>query len=128
MATVKVIFHELLQDSQDLGSDDEHMVSRLFFAVEVNGQPFNDLYADLKQTVGSSYGAESLEVSPPRGAYKGPFDYDKFQKAAEDCYRSFVGSGGFFNLGGASDVRMRNNRKKFHSEIEFEASGPDVSW
>ena len=55
MATVKVIFHELLQDSQDSGSDDEHLVWLILFSVEVNGQRFDDLYTEIKQTVGSSY-------------------------------------------------------------------------
>lgn len=29
--TARITFHKLIQDSQDYGSDDEHMVSRAFF-------------------------------------------------------------------------------------------------
>ena len=128
MATLKVIFHELLQDSQDLGSDDEHVVSRIFFSVEANGRRFDNLQADIKQTVGSSYDTASLEVSSPKGGYRGPFDYDKFRAAVEVYYRKFIGAGGVLDLTGSSNVRMRNNHMRHPSEIEFEASGQDVAW
>ena len=39
MPQISVTFHKLIQDSQEFGSDDEHMVSRAFFKIEVEGQP-----------------------------------------------------------------------------------------
>jgi hypothetical protein len=128
MATVKVIFHEILQDSQEFGSDNEHMVSRLFFSVEVNGQRFDQLYADIKQTVGSSYETAPLEMSSPRGGYRGPFDFEKFQSVAEQYYRKFIGSAGRFIGGSLAGVRSWNNRVRSPLVMEFEASGPDVAW
>ena len=53
MKKCKVIFRKCIQDSQDYGSDDEHMTSRVFFDLEIDGKIFKDLCADLKQTVGS---------------------------------------------------------------------------
>lgn len=82
MAKARVVFDKLIQDSQDYGSTDEHMVSRVFFTLELEGKTHNDLYADIKQTVGSSFEIASLEVSPPRG-YAGPFNHEAFRKAAE---------------------------------------------
>ena len=34
MAKVKITFHKCIQDSQEYGSNDEHMVSRIFFSIE----------------------------------------------------------------------------------------------
>ena len=31
----RVTFYKCIQDSQDYGSDDEHMVSRIFFFLEI---------------------------------------------------------------------------------------------
>ncbi len=128
MATVKVLFHEILQDSQEFGSDNEHMVSRVFFSVEVNGQRFDQLYADIKQTVGSSYETAPLEMSSPRGGYKGPFNSDEFQRAAEGYYRKYIGSTGRFVSGSLTGMRMWNNQIVSPLVIEFDASGPDVAW
>ena len=69
---MKVKFNSLLQDSQDLGSDDEHMVSRVFFDLEFRGETFIGLHADVKQTVGARFESAPLEVSKPDG-YHGPF-------------------------------------------------------
>ena len=131
MSKARVTFHKCIQDSQDFGSDDEHMVSRLFFSLEITGRRYDGLYTDIKQTVGSSYETGPIEVSPPRGAsYNGPFNHAAFRDAAERYYRSLVGSAGS-GIGissGASNIRMRNNIIPRESVIEFEASGADAAW
>jgi hypothetical protein len=93
MPTATVTFLKIHQDSQDFGSDDDHMVSRIFFDLEIDGSKYQNLSADIKQTIGEDYESGPLEVSPPHG-YNGPFHFQDFQKAVEDCYRSQVGSGG----------------------------------
>jgi len=119
MAKGRAIFRELLQDSQDLGSDDEHMVSRVFFDFEFEGAAHRGLHADIKQPVGSSYATAPLEVSKPAN-YKGPFNYAAFRNAVEAYYRGFVGAqGGGIRVGGGSNIRMRNNRFTKESTIEF---------
>jgi hypothetical protein len=55
MPKFKVTFHEVIQDSQVFGSNDEHMVSRVFFSLEVDGKRPGDFYADLKQAVGNEF-------------------------------------------------------------------------
>ncbi len=79
MAKATVTFNRLVQDSQDYGSNDEHMVSRVFFTLEIDGTK-HELYADIKQTVGSSYETGPIEVSKPHG-YSGPFSHQEFQRA-----------------------------------------------
>lgn len=125
MPVVRVTFKEILQDSQDLGSDNEHMVSRLFFDIDVDGERHEGLHADIKQPVGSDFETAALEVGRPAG-YDGPLDYSKFREAAEECFRRQVGSrgSGIRVQDGASNIRMRNNRFGFRYVAEFEAHEP----
>ncbi len=131
MSKARITFHKGIQDSQDFGSDDEHMVSRLFFSLEVEGRRYDGLYIDVKQTVGSIYETGPLEVSAPRGtSYIGPFNHGACRAAAEKYYRSFVGSSGsgIRTSSGTQNIRMRNNTFAKEETVEFEVSGPNVSW
>lgn len=120
MSRAKVIFHECFQDSQDFGSDDEHMISRLFFTMEIEGERQEDLSVDIKQTVGSDYETGSIEVREPAG-YEGPFNHHAFRECAERYYRSCVGGGGSgINIQGGSNIRMTNNRIIKDMECEFD--------
>lgn len=67
-------FTGCIQDSQEYGSNDEYMVSRVLFdlTVETNAHP--RLYVDIKQVVGSNYESGAIEVGRPVG-YSGPFNY-----------------------------------------------------
>ncbi len=130
MSQVTVIFHKCIQDSQDFGSDDEHMVSRVFFTIEVEGNSYPDLYCDLKQTVGSNFESGPIEVGIPQGAkYSGPFNYAAFREAVEQYYRSNVGSSGTgIKIGtGATNIRMRNNTYTKQVRVQFEASEQQTS-
>jgi hypothetical protein len=90
MPIAKIRFHRCIQDSQDYGSDDEHMVSRVFLTVEAEGRAYTDLTVDIKQAVGESFEQGVLEVSRPRG-YDGALDYAEFRRAVEAYFRSLVG-------------------------------------
>lgn len=109
MAKAKVIFHKLIQGSQDYGSDDQHMVSREFFTVEIEGKISKEAYADIKQPVGSDFETTPLEISKPV-CYNALFNYETFREAAEGYYRSLVGSqGSGIHIAGGSNIRMQNN-------------------
>ena len=128
MAKAKVIFHKLIQDSQDYGSDDQHMVSRAFFSVDVEGDVPQEVYADIKQTVGTDFESAPLEVSRPNG-YNGPFNYDAFRQAAEEYYRSSIGShGSSIQIADGSSIRMRNNTIIQQTQFEFEVSSESPAW
>jgi len=131
MPTARVVFDKCIQDSQNYGNDEEHMVSRIFFTIEVEGRRYEGLHVDVKQTVGSSYKSGPIEVGAPKGAgYKGPFNHEAFRAAVEKYYRSLVGSTGkgISINGSAKNIRMRNNTFQKEAIEEFEVSGPDVSW
>ena len=128
MAKTKVIFHKLIQDSQDYGSNDQHMVSRAFFTVDVEGNVSDEAYVDIKQSVGSDFETTPLEVSKPVG-YNGPFNYQAFRQAAESYYRSLVGGkGSGIHIAGGSNIRMRNNTFLQQAVAEFEVSKESPAW
>jgi hypothetical protein len=85
MAQVKVTFSECVQDSQDYGSDDQHMVSRVWVEIEVDGQERGNYIVDLKQTVGADYDTGEIEVGFPHfgpDLYRGAFNHHVFADAA----------------------------------------------
>ena len=109
MPRATVRFEKVIQDSQDYGSDDEHMVSRIFLSLEAEGKVYPNLVIDIKQPVGSSIEDTSLEVSRPQG-YDGGLDYTAFRDLVEEYFRSQVGSrGSGIHIAGPSNIRMRNN-------------------
>ena len=126
MAKAKVVFQKLIQDSQDYGSDDEHMVSRAFFTLEIEGNRHADMFVDIKQPVGGDFEKSLLEVSRPAG-YSGPFNYEAFRAAVEKYYRSLVGSSGS-GIQGGRNIRMRNNTFVQQSVAEFEISKSNAGW
>lgn len=117
MVKGKLVFTKVIQDSQDFGSDDEHMVSRVFFDLEVRGEIHRGLYVDVKQTVGTDYETAPLEVSFPRG-YKGPLDYGVFRQHVESYYREAFGSSG--RAINVPSARMRNNTSTSTKVVDIE--------
>lgn len=128
MRTARVVFRMCIQDSQDYGSDDEHMVSRVFFDLDLDGRQYMDLYVDIKQPVGSSFENTPLEIGAPQG-YEGPFNYQAFRDAVEAYYRSLVGEhGSGIHIEGASNVRMRNNTHVQEKQVQFEVAEGNAGW
>jgi hypothetical protein len=101
MGTAKVMFHKCIQDSVDYGSDDEHMVSAVFFDLEMNGQMHADLSVEIKQMVGGG----PLEVGEPKG-YSGPINRPAFRQAVETYFRELIGPEGSEDAQGG---RLQNN-------------------
>jgi hypothetical protein len=135
MAIVKLVFEKCIQDSQEYGSNDENMVSRVFFSVFVDGQPFgqNPHHADVKQAVGGEYERDPLEVDHPFDAsnqrYSGPMSYYAYREAVEHYYRKLVGSTGVgIHIEGGSGIRMYDNTFVVRHEVEFTASDTPSQW
>lgn len=108
-ATVKFLY--MIRDSKDYGSNDEHMVSHVFFDLTVGDKRYPGVHAIVKQTVGASFESDPIEVSPPVG-YRGPMNFDAFRKAVERYCRNNVGNtaSGIRISGGAKNIRIRDNR------------------
>ena len=123
MSKAKIIFYKCIQDSQDYGSDDEHMVSRVFFNLEIGEETFEGLYANIKQAVGGDYDTGPIEVSQPFG-YDGLFNHQAFRDCAEKYYRSCVGSEATgIEIGEGARIRIYGNIFKKEMVCEFEISG-----
>ena len=119
MPIAKIHFEKLIQDSQDYGSDNEHMVSRVFFCLEIQGTRHEGLCANIKQSVGSSFESSPLEISSPEN-YEGPFNYERYRERVETYYRSLVGvRGRGIRITDGSSVRMRNNTLVQPCTFEF---------
>lgn len=128
MPQATIYLKKIIQDSQDYGSDDEHMVSRVFFDLETNESRHNDLFTDVKQPIGGSFETSSLEVTRPAN-YQGPFNYEAFRSIIEDYYRSQIGgSGSGIRIQGGSNIRMRNNTFVSPRQASFEVSTAGTGW
>ena len=122
MAVARVTFHRMVQDSQEYSSfepNDAHMISCVFFTLEINDDTYQEMCAEVKQPYGTDYETEPCEVSRPEGPYTGNWNHHAFSHAAERYYRSFVGSAGI-RIQGGGQVRMRNNTFIQESSAEFE--------
>ena len=114
-----IYFEKCIQDSQDFGSNDEHMISRVYFSLEIEGKKYTGLYANLKQTVGSNFETDPIEVSPPIG-YDGTINYAGYRDQVEKYYRSLIGShGSGIRIVNSSNIRMQNHTFNISRTLEF---------
>jgi len=129
VTNVHVTLKLLIQDSQDFGSNDDHMVSRVFFDMVIGDRTYTDLSADIKQPVGSNFETTFLEISKPKG-YNGPFNHMAFRNAVEKYYRDLVGSSSsaIHISKGASNIRMQNNLFSREVHVEFKVSKEGTTW
>jgi hypothetical protein len=84
------------------------MVSRIYFSLALPDKRFDNLFADIKQTVGDDFEKGKLEITPPQGL-KQTVDYSMFRDAAESYFRSLVGKQGRgIRIEGVNNIRMFN--------------------
>ena len=128
MKKARVTFRKCVQDSQEYGSNDEYMASRVFFDLEINGKKYENLYSNIKQVVGGDFEKDPLEVGTPEN-YKGPLNYQAFREAVEDYYRSLVGSKGHgIHIEGGTNIRMYGNVFQITKIAEFEVDESSMGW
>ena len=133
MPKVRVAFHKVLQNTQNYHSFDkkvDHMVSTLFFSLEVDGRHYQDLRVEIRQPFGTDLKSEPVEVAKPVGSYVGPWNHAAFRDLCEKCYRKGVGAkGSGIRITGGKDVRMWDNviGVTFSGEFEVPESGAE-SW
>lgn len=95
------------------------MVSTVYFSIDAGGRSWPGLEATVKQTAGSSYRDEPLEVELP-AAYDGPMNYAAFRECVEAYYRSAFDRA--IHLGPGASVRMRNTRIAVGQTCSFDAA------
>ena len=89
MAVATVTFRRCLVNAPEAGSDETRVGSRVFFDLNVEGQEFVDLYADVRA---NREGDAPLCVTSPQG-YDGPLNLQVFQGLVEFYYRQATGGG-----------------------------------
>ena len=85
MGTATVTFRRCVQNAEN---DDKHIVSQIYFDLDLDGQRHTDICLDVKQPIGK---LSPLEVSIPHG-YTGPGDFTELREAAAAYYRKIVGN------------------------------------
>ena len=125
MSTATVTFHKLIQEAQDVSSTDSkqnHVVSRVFFRLDLNDEHYADMSVILRQPFGTDYAKESIEVEKPFGSYAGNWNHNAFTKIVEDYYRSAIGrQGRAMRIGpGSENIRMRGNTIGFSKSYQLE--------
>ena len=130
MPKALLIFNTIIQDSQEFGSNNEHMVSQVFFDLRVGADLHTGLAADIKQAVGDDYENAPLEVSMPQ-SLADSVNYAEFWKLVEQYYRdSFGSTGSAFPLGPGAKGRMMHNvvNRRSVAEIELLDSQHKAGW
>lgn len=108
MSQATIYYRRAVVDGQEYGSNDEYMVSRIFFDMLVDGKRHENLYSDVKQTVGAEFEKAPLEVTRPVGL-KGAFNYEAFRQETESYYRNLFGkTGRAVRTANGCSVRVRN--------------------
>lgn len=105
MKKAKIIFFKCIYDSQEFGSDDEYLVSRVFFNLEYDGIA-SDSFAQVKQPAGSSCNEKFIEVSFP-DRIPDYFNLDNLTDAVKAYYMRLVGARGCFIKVGDSSISAR---------------------
>ena len=111
---VRVKLTKCIQNSQEAGTDEAHMISRVFYEIVLNGNKQGSFYSDIRQPVGAASDADDLEVTPP-GGYKGPLNHERFAKGIRNYYHRLVGSSPQ-----GSGSSSRNKTFVMASEFEFD--------
>lgn len=127
----RVTFLAIIQDLQDFHmavKDDDQMVSRLFFSLDIDGKHYDQLTVEVAQPMGTDYEAEPITVAPlDRELYNGPWNPGAFSDAAEKCYRQALSKA--VRVGpGVQGLRMRDNHFDIKAVFEFDVQSPTVGW
>lgn len=126
MTKAKILFQKCIQNAQELGSNDDYMISRVFFSLQLPDKQINDLHTDIKQSTGGKFEGDTLEVGPPQNLKGVTIDYATFRDLVEKYYRGLIGStgSGIRISGNCSNIKMFNNTfaMPMTAEIEVELS------
>lgn len=128
MPNVRIDFTHCIQNAHELGSNDEFMVSRVFFRATPEGGTPVDAYCDIKQSVGASYETGKIEVGKIEGG-RLSIDYDDFRTAVESYYRKLVGSSGVaIRIEGSANVKMYNNHLHMPWSVDIRSADERGGW
>jgi len=121
MPSYKVTFRGCLQDLDESDRNDDYVLSRVFFTLEVDGDVVGDFSAEVKQVVGGEAERGDIEVSLPSG-YGGQLDTQKFSDAVRDYFHGLIEHHArAVRIAGVGYLRTRNKRFDNERVFEFES-------
>jgi hypothetical protein len=109
MARLIVRVKYFVYNATEFGSNDEIIVSRIFYDMSVNGQKRGEFYSDLTHRV-DTLEPEAIEVTQPSG-YTGPFNHAAFADKLIAYYQGI-----------ASSMQRANQRIIMPVEVEVQAA------
>ena len=122
MTKYAVHFEQIIVKGQEAGSTDAHMVSRVGFVLDVDGQRKGTFYSDLKQTVGVPMVPEAIEVGPPMG-YSGRFEQNKFADEARRYFlEAVVPRGKVYQFANTAQVKLKYCAAVMPKSVTFEST------
>ncbi len=125
MSKIELIFSKIVQDSQDYGSNNEHMISRIYF--KVDGKEYE---CNVRQPYGGSFSFEKdpIEVDAPEELKK-TINYGQFRDAVENYFRKAVGANASgIRIDGGTNIRMRNNTIRISHKATIDKAGISGAW
>ena len=113
-------FTNLNYDSQELGSTEEQIVSRIFFDLYVRGDIHMGLFSDVRQVAGTNIDHASLEISLPP-LLKDVINRQEFQDRVQENYREAVRSNGLGSQVSLDPpIRMHHKVVNYHKQVDIE--------
>ncbi len=129
MTKAHVLFKRIIVDSQSIECfkpSDDHMISRLFFDLEIDGKHYSDMMVEVKQPYGTKYELEPVEVSKLIGPYQGNWNHNYFSELVDKYYKSLIGKKGKI-IKITDEARATTFRNcTFHLQEKFEFEIPDM--
>ena len=121
MPIATLAFRRCVVNSPSYGSDEEHVITRIFFDLQIGDAAYANLSVDVRQLVREGAETEPLLVSRPEG-YEGPLNVSVFNGLVEFYYRQAVGEK--WGMFGDTGIRMRLEDWVIEYEmlVQFEVS------
>ncbi len=94
MMATRIIFHKVIQDGLEFGSDETRSVSRVYFDLEVDGELHKDLSVDVEEPADGTHKTEDIVVGRPQGVPTA-LDFASFERAVCVYYQNLVTSAGY---------------------------------
>ena len=117
--TTRIIFHKVVQDGLEFGSDETRSISRVYFDLEVDGELFDDLYVDVEEPADGTHETEDIVVGQPRGVPTA-LDLESFEHAVCVYYQNLVTSAGYGkHLAKGKGFRSHGNELGLEQVVEL---------
>ena len=119
MTTATLTFHRCVMNPPEAGTDDDHVGARVYFDLLVGGRQHANLFADVREPIGSASQEEFLQVSTPHN-YTGPLNVPVFQGLVEFYYRHVIGAGGLIFGTKPADMKFVGYVLEQEMQVQFE--------